>query len=206
MLKKDHREVAAMLKTLADSKPGARRQATVKKLSAALRLHMSIEERDGYPLVAKEVGEEDAEEAEVEHGLAPADRPHEDGRTGRRARVRGAAVDMVAAGIKHHVKGEETEIFPELKRGSVVIDAAASRTGLGPTQCRARRGSPNGAAGRRTRSATAPRESDPRSCLTTTSATDSRLPDRCEQGRPGRRPQRRWWRSPAGRSCRRAAR
>jgi hypothetical protein len=48
LLKKDHREVAAMLKTLAGSKPGARRRSTVKKLDGALRLHMQIEEDDVY--------------------------------------------------------------------------------------------------------------------------------------------------------------
>ena len=70
LLKKDHREAEAMLKTLADSKPGARRQATVKKLTTALQLHMRIEEDEVYPFVAKRVGEEDAEEANIEHALA----------------------------------------------------------------------------------------------------------------------------------------
>ena len=122
MLKRDHREVAAMLKTLADSKPGARRQATVKKLSSALQLHMRIEEQDVYPLVAKEVGEEEAEEANIEHGLA------RDGITKMEELVSepgfGAAVAMLTAGIKHHVKEEETEIFPELKRNLDRIELA----------------------------------------------------------------------------------
>ena len=70
LLKKDHHEVAAMLKTLAASRPGARRRSTLDKLDAALSLHMRIEEADIYPLVAKLVDEEDAEEANIEHGLA----------------------------------------------------------------------------------------------------------------------------------------
>ena len=111
-----------MLKTLADSKPGARRQATVKKLSSALQLHMRIEEQDIYPLVAKEVGEEEAEEANIEHGLA------RDGITKMEELVSepgfGAAVAMLTAGIKHHVKEEETEIFPELKRNLDRIELA----------------------------------------------------------------------------------
>ena len=63
MLKQDHKEVAAMLKTLADSRPGARRRSTVEKLTTALSLHMEFEERSIYPLVAEEVDEESAEEA-----------------------------------------------------------------------------------------------------------------------------------------------
>jgi len=42
ILKRDHREVAQMLKTLESSKPGARRRQTVDKLSQALELHMEI--------------------------------------------------------------------------------------------------------------------------------------------------------------------
>jgi hemerythrin-like domain-containing protein len=114
ILKADHREVAEMLKTLEASKPGARRRATVDKLAAALALHMEIEERDVYPLVKQRVGEEEAEEAGIEHRLA---------REGLAEVQRlvdepgfGAAVAMLTAGIRHHVKEEEREVFPELKR------------------------------------------------------------------------------------------
>jgi hemerythrin-like domain-containing protein len=114
LLKKDHREAEAMLKSLADSKPGARRQTTLKKLQTALTLHMRIEEDEVYPFVAKRVGEEDAEEANIEHALA------RDGLAKLDELVSepgfGAAVAMLTAGIKHHVKEEEHEMFPELKR------------------------------------------------------------------------------------------
>jgi hemerythrin-like domain-containing protein len=114
LLKQDHREVAAMLKALDASNPGARRRATVKKLVAALELHMMIEEDRVYPLVDALVDDEAAEEATVEHRLA---------RTGLATLQElqdkpwfGAAVAMLTAGIKHHVKEEEQEIFPSLKR------------------------------------------------------------------------------------------
>jgi hemerythrin superfamily protein len=113
MLKADHREAAALLKALADSKPGRARQNKTDKLTAALLLHMEIEEKLVYPLVAERVGEDEEREAETEHGLA---------REGLKKMNElvdeggfGAAVAMVTAGIRHHVKEEETEIFPELK-------------------------------------------------------------------------------------------
>jgi hemerythrin-like domain-containing protein len=113
LLKKDHREVEAMLKTLAASSPGSRRKSTLKKLDAALRLHMKIEEQDVYPLVAKLLGKEDTEEANIEHDLA------RDGLDKLQDLVDqpgfGAAVAMLTAGIKHHVKEEEHEMFPDLK-------------------------------------------------------------------------------------------
>jgi hemerythrin-like domain-containing protein len=114
MLKQDHREAAAMLRQLADSKPGATRRRITEKLSNALALHMEIEERLLYPLVGERVGEEEEHEAETEHTLA---------REGLAQMTElvdepgfGAAVAMVTAGIKHHVKEEETEIFPSLKQ------------------------------------------------------------------------------------------
>ncbi len=114
ILKRDHREVARMLKTLEGSKPGARRRQTVEKLTAALELHMEIEERDIYPVVQRVVGNEEAEEAGVEHALA------REGLADLRRLVDepgfGAAVAMLTAGIRHHVKEEEQEVFPELKR------------------------------------------------------------------------------------------
>ena len=114
LLKKDHREAEAMLKTLAASSPGPRRKSTLKKLDAALQLHMRIEERDVYPLVARLLGKEDAKEADIEHGLA------RDGLAKLQELVDepgfGAAVAMLTAGIKHHVKEEEHEMFPDLKK------------------------------------------------------------------------------------------
>jgi hemerythrin-like domain-containing protein len=114
LLKKDHREVEAMLKALVTSKPGARRQATVEKLHAALSLHMAIEEAHVYPVVAKRVGEDEAEEAAIEHQLL------REGAANVEKLVAesgfGAALAMLTAGIKHHVKEEEQEVFPELKR------------------------------------------------------------------------------------------
>jgi iron-sulfur cluster repair protein YtfE (RIC family) len=114
LLKQDHKEAKALLKQLESSKPGRRREATVAKLDEALRLHMQIEEDLVYPLVAEFVGREDAEEANVEHSLAReglqklSELGNEPGF--------GAAVAMLTAGISHHVKEEEHEIFPELKR------------------------------------------------------------------------------------------
>jgi hemerythrin-like domain-containing protein len=67
-----------------------------------------------YPIVDARVGHEEEQEAETEHKLA---------RTGLQEMQQlvdepgfGAAVAMVTAGIRHHVKEEETEVFPKLKK------------------------------------------------------------------------------------------
>jgi hemerythrin-like domain-containing protein len=114
ILKRDHREVADLLKKLADTNPGTRRKATVAKVTSELRLHMQIEEDEIYPLVEQKVGAEDAEEAMVEHRLA------RDGLAQLQELVDepgfGAVVAMLTAGIRHHVREEETEVFPKLKK------------------------------------------------------------------------------------------
>ena len=114
ILKQDHREATALLRELADSKPGATRRKTTEKVSNALLLHMEIEENLVYPLVAERVDEDEEQEAEIEHTLA------RDGIAKMNELVDeggfGAAVAMVTAGIRHHVKEEETEMFPQLKQ------------------------------------------------------------------------------------------
>jgi hemerythrin-like domain-containing protein len=113
ILKADHREVKRLLTALAESEEGAEREKMCDEVTTALKLHMEIEEKILYPVVAKEIGAEDAEEADIEHGLA---------REGLRTMGSmvakpgfGAAAEMLKGGITHHVEEEETELLPELK-------------------------------------------------------------------------------------------
>lgn len=115
LLRKDHREAEDLIKRLEDSKrPGPRRRQTVEQLAAALTLHMELEERLVYPVARDALGDEEVAEAEVEHTLA------RDGLQKLRELVDapgfGAAVDMVKAGVKHHVNDEEAEMFPKLEK------------------------------------------------------------------------------------------
>jgi hemerythrin-like domain-containing protein len=113
ILRADHRDVKKMLTALADSDEGAAREKMAREVAESLTLHMKIEESLLYPLVARDVGEEDAEEADVEHGLA------REGVAKMSQLVKkpgfGAAVEMLKAGITHHVEEEENELLPELK-------------------------------------------------------------------------------------------
>jgi hemerythrin-like domain-containing protein len=113
ILKADHREVEKLLKRLADTEEGAERQELVAELTTKLSLHMEIEESIVYPLVREHVGEEDEEEADVEHQLA------RDGLMKVNELIEapgfGAAVEMLMGGIGHHVEEEETQLLPELK-------------------------------------------------------------------------------------------
>ena len=113
ILKQDHSEAKELLTALAESEEGKEREQMAQQLEKALTLHMELEERMLYPLVKEYIGEEDEEEAEIEHRLA---------REGLRTMMSmvdqpgfGAAVEMLKGGIEHHVQEEEGEILPELK-------------------------------------------------------------------------------------------
>ena len=114
ILKRDHREAAAILRQLKESKrPSATRRRLTAKVTSALQLHMEIEESLIYPLVARDVDEDEEQEAETEHllaleGLERMGELVDDGGFG-------AALAMVTAGIRHDVREEESEMFPELK-------------------------------------------------------------------------------------------
>ena len=112
MLEADHRHVERLLDRLADSEAGPEREELVVSLSKSLSAHMAFEEKSIYPLLL-DLDAEMTEEAEIEHGLA---------RNGldRMSQLTdvpgfGAALDMVKAGIAHHVEDEEEEAFPLLR-------------------------------------------------------------------------------------------
>jgi len=112
MLQADHRRVEALFSRIQDSDDGERSEL-VGQLLSSLRVHMELEERHVYPLLAKNVDADLAEESEVEHqlardGLAQLEEltPDEPGFDG--------ALAMVMAGIEHHVSEEESEAFPRL--------------------------------------------------------------------------------------------
>jgi hemerythrin-like domain-containing protein len=113
ILKADHREAEKLLTKLADSDEGTERQEMVDELTMKLTAHMELEETIVYPSVREAVGQEDEEEAEVEHRLA------REGLQKLQSMVDvpgfGAAVEMLKGGIMHHVQEEENELLPELK-------------------------------------------------------------------------------------------
>lgn len=115
MLEADHRHVEGLLDELSASQEGPERERLVTELVASLEVHMRFEEASVYPLLRR-LDRELTIEGETEHRLT---------RDGLRKLGElvakpgfGAAVDMVTAGIAHHVDDEETEAFPKL-RGDV---------------------------------------------------------------------------------------
>jgi len=126
----EHRKAEGLMAKLAETDPGDERDQLVVELSAALSTHMAVEEQFLYPIVTEVIGEETETEAETEHGLAREGLAKLDEL--RHQPGFGAALDMVKAGIAHHVEEEEHEVFPQLRE-----KAADRLAALGPEQLEA---------------------------------------------------------------------
>jgi iron-sulfur cluster repair protein YtfE (RIC family) len=115
MLEQDHREAEDLFAKIKETN-GAARAGLVTKLAGALKLHMQVEEKIVYPAIAKQVddGDDMVDEATTEHegarkALADVEKlsPNEPGFDG--------ALEMLEAGISHHVAEEEEEVFPKFR-------------------------------------------------------------------------------------------
>ena len=126
LLMQDHREVEDMFKEFEKAKKNEddeAKSAIVKRVCAALTAHAEIEEEIFYPAVRGEIEDDDTmDEAEVEHGsiknlvgqledLDPSDSFYD------------AKMTVLSEYVKHHVKEEEGEMFPKVKKAG--IDLAA---------------------------------------------------------------------------------
>jgi Hemerythrin HHE cation binding domain len=124
LLEADHRQAEGLFSKIARAEGDARRPL-IDQLATALRAHMSLEEEVLYPAMGQVTGRNSVDEAKAEHEL---------GRKGLEDMVRlgpdapgfGAALDAAKAGIQHHVKEEEGEIFPQLRREEKVLAEVAT--------------------------------------------------------------------------------
>jgi hemerythrin superfamily protein len=112
LLEEEHRQVERLLETLAKTDDQRDRDRLVREVAKSLSLHMQFEEEHLYPLM-EQVNGEAAEEAGVEHQLT---------REGLAKLTEfvsapgfGAALEMLTAGVGHHVHEEEHEMFPQLR-------------------------------------------------------------------------------------------
>lgn len=112
-LEQQHREVEDLLAQLKEADEADQQRPLVTQLTTALAEHMTTEENEVYPELAR-LDPEMGEEADVEHGLT------RDGLAKLEELIGqpgfGAALAMCEAGISHHVEEEENEAFPKLRK------------------------------------------------------------------------------------------
>jgi hemerythrin-like domain-containing protein len=118
LLKNDHREVEKLFKAFekAGDRAKATKQRTVDKIIEELSVHAAIEEQIFYPAVRAEVDDMEStvlESMEEHHvvkwllseidKLSPDDERFD------------AKVTVLIENVRHHVKEEESELFPEVR-------------------------------------------------------------------------------------------
>jgi hemerythrin-like domain-containing protein len=125
MLKEDHKKVKKAFhefERLSKQEPGDECQALVMQTCAELSVHASLEEEIFYPAIRDAMREQGLiDEAEVEHAsaklliadlqqMAPEDRAY------------AATFKVLGEYVQHHIKEEESEIFPQLTRAKLDWD------------------------------------------------------------------------------------
>ena len=131
LLKNDHDEVDGLFEEYEKAKEGGQtreKTSIAGRICRALTVHATIEEEIFYPTVRRERGEtgELVDEAAVEHQTlkdiigrleaAPASDPLYD-----------AGVKVLKEYVKHHVKEEENELFPRVRKLDIDLVALGAR-------------------------------------------------------------------------------
>jgi hemerythrin superfamily protein len=122
LLEEDHREVEGYFDAYEDLEDEAEKEELATKICLALRVHTQIEEEIFYPAARKATEDDDLlDEAAVEHGSAKrlieeieAMEVGDD--------LYDAKVKVLGEQVRHHVKDEEAELFPEVKSAKMDIE------------------------------------------------------------------------------------
>jgi hemerythrin superfamily protein len=116
-LKKEHREVQALLDELVDTESAAQRKSLLKKIKLALVPHSRAEEKVVYDAVLAlkdKEARQDGEEGYLEHGLA--DRMLATlGKAGAASLEFAAAAKVLRELLNHHIQEEESNIWSDVK-------------------------------------------------------------------------------------------
>lgn len=121
LLEQDHREVEAMFEKFEKLESKAEKAQLAAKICLALTVHTMIEEEILYPPAHKKIEHDLVDEALVEHNGAKqliaeieAMKPSE--------HLYDAKVKVLSEYIKHHVKEEQDEMFPQLRSSGIDLE------------------------------------------------------------------------------------
>jgi hemerythrin superfamily protein len=128
MLKADHRKVKALFDEFEDTSASTKQQQIAAEALMELKIHATIEEEFFYPAVRQQIEDEDGimEEADEEHHVAKlliaeleqmqGDEDHWE-----------AKFKVLAESVRHHIKEEEGEMFPQAKKTDIDFNVLGER-------------------------------------------------------------------------------
>jgi len=126
LLRADHQKVTDLFETFEKSRSTAKKKVIAQEICKELTVHATIEEEIFYPAAKAALNDtEMVPEALVEH----------DGVKKLIAEIEGSAegemfearVKVLSELIKHHVKEEQTELFPAVKKTSLDLTALGAQ-------------------------------------------------------------------------------
>jgi hemerythrin superfamily protein len=123
LLKQDHQQVSELFDAF--EKEDAEKAEIASEVCRMLTVHATIEEEILYPTAREVLGSEEddlLDEAEVEHASAK-DLIAQIEAEGQDGDLFEAKVKVLGEYIRHHVKEEESELFPRLRKAEVDLDA-----------------------------------------------------------------------------------
>ena len=116
MLKADHKKVSGLFAEFEKARASSRKKALVAQICSELTVHTQLEEEIFYPAVKAALRDKElVPEATVEHAsvknlIAQVEGVEPDGE------AYDAKVKVMAEYVKHHVKEEQTEMFPKAQK------------------------------------------------------------------------------------------
>ena len=118
LLRTDHKNVQQMFDQFEKTRSGDRKKAIAEKICNELTVHAQIEEEIFYPAAREAIRQKDLiAEATVEHQSAKDLIAQIKG--GGSGEMWEAKVKVLGEYIKHHVKEEQNEVFPQVKKSKV---------------------------------------------------------------------------------------
>lgn len=127
LLKADHESVSQLFEEFEKSRSVPKKKALVAEICTSLSVHAQIEEEIFYPAVKAAlkdkllVPEATVEHAGVKDLIAQLEGAEPDGE------MYDAKVKVLSEYVKHHVKEEETEMFPKSKASSLDMKDLGTR-------------------------------------------------------------------------------
>jgi hemerythrin superfamily protein len=128
LLKADHRKVEELFSEFEGARRADQKARIVKQICLELTVHAALEEQEFYP-VAREALDDDedlVDEANVEHASLKWLIAQLEGATPD-TELYAAKVTVLKEYVQHHVKEEEKEMFPKLKKTELDLKALGEK-------------------------------------------------------------------------------
>jgi hemerythrin superfamily protein len=127
LLKEDHRKVHKLFKEFENAKGKRRKEKLAREICLELTVHTMLEEEIFYPASDGKIDEDLLKEAYVEHDSAKLLIAEIEAATETSDEFFDAKVQVLSEQVDHHIKEEEGDLFPQVRRADLDLTALGER-------------------------------------------------------------------------------